>query len=305
MNKCAKIIIETQSYNSDCICNILRRLGFINVIANEERNETTNISIFIRNSDKDYILYQLLKHVMEFSKKYDREIMCRIREASDISLQRDDMCSVYDIYTSFNGLAVQLDSVVSIEQSEENDIYTSYINENVKKKIIISMKDNEFINSLSSYMDTFKNNIMILSQIKNDNIINIENSKIFISGNNIGTYVEIFDYIFCNNHIQLDTIPNIDNIDINTINISKDYSIFLINTISFKDNIRDMILHIINNRNPDSIIILSGIYDLHYDHYAKQLSDINYKIIRTNRWSSFVIGDIGTALYDGTIGNGY
>ena len=293
-NICEKISIETVPVYSANICNILRNLGFSDVIAYEDINGSTFISLYVRQSDREYILSKILEWMISFNNKYGKEIPCRFRIDDDVSDAKSKIGNVYDIYVSFDDTSIELESDQNPKtMTSENPEYKDRIQKNINR-IIVPIKDHEFIVSQTSYMDTYKNNLMLMHQIKND-------KKCVKNIQCIGTDIPITSNLLYNvfgDNINLSTITSIDD-------ITWQHDLYIFNLNKFRDYIRDAIVYMNMNKKSDAIIILSGIFDLYEDYYAKQLSDMKYKIFRTNRWCSFVFGDINSDIYDSVSGNGY
>lgn len=276
MRKCIEIILETEPKYIGSILNITKLLGFCDVYS-RENGESATISFYIRETDKEIILYNIIKKVVEFTNKYDREIPLRIRENNDLSnvsyMEIDD---VQNWWVSLKDTSI----LYNINDSSKQYFSSKYSSKVLNNKNIISIPvdNNEMIINMSSYMDTFKNNLLILyslqKQYGNDLSVNL-----------IGENIEIYEQILKSLNIQ----------------VSNESDIHLINVESFKANARVLMNDIIDKYKN---IIISGIYDLYLDYYNSQLSDLQYEIIRTNRWNSIIIGEFDKSLYLEN-GNGY
>lgn len=276
MRKCIELVLETESKYLGSILNITKLLGFCDVYSRENESSST-ISFCIRETDKDTIMYNIIKLIVEFSNKYDTDIPLRIRENDN--LQNFDYIAIDDIqnwWVSFNDTSI----LYNFDNSSKIPFTSKYSSKVLKNKNIIPIpiNNNEMIINMSSYMDTFKNNLLILYSLQNQYG---ENLSINLIGENVEIYKQILSYL------------NIQN--------SNDSDIYLINLESFKSNVRLLMNDIIDNYKN---IIISGIYDIYLDYYISQLSDLKYEIIRTNRWNSIVLGDFDKSLYL-TNGNGY
>lgn len=276
MRKCIEIILETEPKYIGSIFNIAKLLGFCDVYS-RENEESATISFYIRETDKEIILYNIIKKIVEFSNKYDREIPLRIRENTDLSnlffIEIDD---IQNWWVSFKDTSI----LYNMKDSSKQYFSSKYSSKVLNNKNIISIPidNNEMIINMSSYMDTFKNNLLILyslqKQYGNDLSVNL-----------IGENIEIYEQILKSLNIQ----------------VSDKSDIHLINAESFKANVRLLMNDIIDKYKN---IIISGIYDLYLDYYNSQLSDLQYEIIRTNRWNSIIIGEFDKSLYLEN-GNGY
>lgn len=276
MRKCIEIILETEPKYIGSIFNIAKLLGFCDVYS-RENEESATISFYIRETDKEIILYNIIKKIVEFSNKYDREIPLRIRENTDLSnLSFIEIDDIQNWWVSFKDTSI----LYNMKDSSKQYFSSKYSSKVLNNKNIISIPidNNEMIINMSSYMDTFKNNLLILyslqKQYGNDLSVNL-----------IGENIEIYEQILKSLNIQ----------------VSDKSDIHLINAESFKANVRLLMNDIIDKYKN---IIISGIYDLYLDYYNSQLSDLQYEIIRTNRWNSIIIGEFDKSLYLEN-GNGY
>lgn len=276
MRKCIEIILETEPKYIGSIFNIAKLLGFCDVYS-RENEESATISFYIRETDKEIILYNIIKKIVEFSNKYDREIPLRIRENTDLSnLSFIEIDDIQNWWVSFKDTSILYNMKDSSKQYFSSKYSSKVLNN--KNTISIPIDNNEMIINMSSYMDTFKNNLLILyslqKQYGNDLSVNL-----------IGENIEIYEQILKSLNIQ----------------VSDKSDIHLINAESFKANVRLLMNDIIDKYKN---IIISGIYDLYLDYYNSQLSDLQYEIIRTNRWNSIIIGEFDKSLYLEN-GNGY
>lgn len=297
-NVCEMISIETVPFYSTAICNILRNLGFSDVNTYENPNGSTFISLYIRSNDREYVISKILEWIILYEKRYNENIPCRFRIDNDMSNAKSEIGNIYDVYVSYNSTSIELESKYDIFSMESNNsLYIKNIKKNTNN-IIIPIKNHEFIVSQSSYMDTYKNNLMIFDQIKKCK--RDVDQTLLIGSDTIITF-NILSLLY--DDINLNTINDINNVLKKDIN--NDFDVCVINIDTFQRNIRDIVLYLNNIKKSDSIIILSGIFDLYLDYYSNQVSDIEYKIFRTNRWNSFAFGPIDTDVYDNISGNGY
>ena len=281
---------------------LLHRIGVVRVNDYEMDGDTYNISFFTRESDVEIIHNRIIKNIDIFQKKYSKYI--NYSESIIDTIYDDKQKSIIDSMNnnteeyviSYKDITLYLQNLNIDNMSILNRPYMGelYLNDVLKHKYILEYPflNNEWLYSFENYTDSIKGNIISLDMIKYDN-----NYKILLYGNNEEIYKDILVKIYNCKESNIDILEY----QIDVLDKYNDYDIVFIDTKSFQDNIRDLILWAKKSK----YVIISGVYDIYSDFYYKILSDIEYNIVYTNRYQNILIGnDYNFDKYDNDIGVG-